>query len=67
MNDNVVPFTGLTTQKIDPDKILENNKGVFETVILVGLTHDRELIVCGSHDLPETITLLEQAKIMMLT
>jgi hypothetical protein len=59
----IVPFTGPTTLDLDPDKILEANKGQFEHFVLVGPGKDGKLRFCGTtSDLPQVIVWLERAK-----
>ena len=47
--DNVIPFNGCTTLDIEPDEVLENNKGEFSHVLLMGWSkEDGALIVASS-------------------
>jgi hypothetical protein len=32
----VIPFSGITRLDLDPDTVLENKKGVFEGVVIMG-------------------------------
>ncbi len=54
--DNVVRFNGITTLPIAPDDILENCKGRYERVIVIGVDENRimhmhsseaDMIVCN--------------------
>jgi hypothetical protein len=38
MTAKILPFTGGTTEDIDADVVLENNKGEYECVVIVGYT-----------------------------
>jgi len=38
MTAKILPFTGETMQDIDADTVLENNKGEYECVVIVGYT-----------------------------
>jgi len=38
---------------MDPDKVLENNKGLFKKVFLVGVNDQDELVLAGSHSIQE--------------
>jgi len=38
MTAKILPFTGDTTEDIDADTVLENNKGEYECVVIVGYT-----------------------------
>jgi hypothetical protein len=48
---------------IDPDKILENNKGRFSKVFIIGVaSDDEELILIGSHNITDMYIHLGLAK-----
>jgi len=67
MNDKILPFTGGTTADIDPDTILENNKGEYECVIMIGYTKmGAERFVSSTGDSALMIWLLERAKKIIL-
>jgi hypothetical protein len=38
MTAKILPFTGETLEDIDADTVLENNKGEYECVVIVGYT-----------------------------
>jgi hypothetical protein len=38
MTAKILPFTGETMEEIDADTVLENNKGEYECVVIVGYT-----------------------------
>ena len=38
MTAKILPFTGETMKEIDADTVLENNKGEYECVVIVGYT-----------------------------
>lgn len=51
MSDKILPFTGETTGDIDPDDVLENNKGEYECVVIVGYTRQgAERLVSSTGD-----------------
>ena len=63
MSDKILPFTGGTTADIDPDTILENNKGEYECVIMIGYTQmGAERFVSSTGDSALMVWLLERAK-----
>jgi len=63
MNNKILPFTGGTTADIDPDTILENNKGEYECVIMIGYTKmGAERFVSSTGDSALMVWLLERAK-----
>jgi len=64
---NVLPFNGTTILDLDPDDILEANKGQFDGVILIGLDADGEEILASSYsDAPTILWMLERAKLRVL-
>jgi hypothetical protein len=52
---------------LDPDDILENNKGEYENVLILGWGKDGLLRICATDGVAETILLIEQAKMVLLT
>jgi len=67
MSDKILPFTGGTTADIDPDTILENNKGEYECVIMIGYTKmGAERFVSSTGDSALMVWLLERAKKIIL-
>ena len=67
MNDKILPFTGGTTADIDPDTILENNKGEYECVVMIGYTKmGAERLVSSTGDSALMVWLLERAKKLIL-
>lgn len=66
-DNNVVQFPGLTTNDIDPDKVLEAAKGKLDTVLILGIKKDGEEYLAGSSsDLCVAVWLLERAKLKFL-
>lgn len=64
MIDNVVSFQtreGIVGDgiKLDPDDILENNKGEFVSLALVGRRADGEICVAGTDSAAESLLLLQ--------
>lgn len=63
----VVLFTGKTTLPLPPDQVLDQAKGQFTEVVVVGLHEDSELDVRASGaNLPGILWLLELAKAEIL-
>ena len=52
---------------LDPDEILENNKGYYENVLILGWGKDGLLRICATDGVAESILLIEQAKMVILT
>ena len=71
MSDNVISLHGdkiaFDKTHLDPDDILENNKGEYENVLILGWGKDGLLRICASDGVAETILLIEQAKMVLLT
>jgi hypothetical protein len=63
MTGKILPFTGGTTEDIDADTILENNKGEYECVVMIGYTKmGAERFVSSTGDSALMVWLLERAK-----
>jgi hypothetical protein len=63
MTGKILPFTGGTTEDIDPDVVLENNKGEYECVVIIGYTKmGAERLVSSTGDSALMVWLLERAK-----
>lgn len=63
MSDKILPFTGETTGEIDPDEVLENNKGEYECVVLIGYTKNgAERLASSTGDSALMVWLFERAK-----
>jgi len=60
---NVLMFHGITTLDIPADRVLENNKGDFEKVILIGIDHDGKFI-CATNigEISEVNLLMDRFK-----
>lgn len=52
---------------IDADQILEENKGAFERLVIIGRLKDGGVGVCASHGGPDTLWLIEEGKQFLLT
>jgi|688.fasta_scaffold857332_3 hypothetical protein len=64
---NVIPFNGITLLDLDPDQVLEANKGEFEGLILIGLNTDGEEVFASTYaDGPTVLWMLERAKLRLL-
>ena len=67
MSAKIISFPGLTFGRIEPDAILEANKGKFKEVLLIGLDEDDEDAVASSTgDLRTCLWMLERAKKFIL-
>ena len=63
MTAKILPFTGGTTEDIDADTVLENNKGEYECVVIIGYTKmGAERLVSSTGDSALMVWLLERAK-----
>jgi hypothetical protein len=63
MTAKILPFTGGTTEDINADTVLENNKGEYECVIVIGYTKmGAERLVSSTGDSALMVWLLERAK-----
>jgi len=63
----IIPFTGITRLDLDPDIILENNKGQFEGVVLMGWNKDGEEVFASTYaDGGTVLWLLERMKLRLL-
>ena len=64
----ILPFTGDTYQRIEPDQILEAAKGQFKEVIVIGMTEDDdEDFRSSTAYTPLVLWMLERAKRQRLT
>jgi hypothetical protein len=67
MTGKILPFTGGTTEDINADTVLENNKGEYECVVIVGYTKmGAERLVSSTGDSALMVWLLERAKKIVL-
>jgi hypothetical protein len=63
MTGKILPFTGGTTEDINADTVLENNKGEYECVVIIGYTKmGAERLVSSTGDSALMVWLLERAK-----
>lgn len=61
--ESILPFTGITTADLEADTILENNKGIYECLVIVGYTKDgAERLVASTGDSALMVWLLERGK-----
>lgn len=51
---------------LDPDHVLEANKGKFQQVVVVGFYQDGKIAVCSSHGSREALWMLERAKLHLM-
>lgn len=54
------------TVELDPDTILERNKGKFQQVVIVGMDEGGLIAVCSSHSSREALWMLERGKLHLL-
>lgn len=52
--------------ELEPDAILEANKGKFQTLVLAGFDKDGQIILCSTHSSREALWLLERAKLHLM-
>lgn len=67
MTDNIVSFQtrdGVIGDgvKLDPDAILEANKGAFTSLAIVGIDKDGIIQICMTDTIAETLLMLDVAK-----
>ena len=64
---NVIQFRGITRLNLDPDMVLENNKGKLEGVVILGYGKDGSEYFASTYaDGGEVLWLLERCKKMLL-
>lgn len=64
---NVIPFGGITKLDLDPDVILEANKGKLKGFVLVGYNHDGDEVFVSTYaDGGEALWLMERGKKKLL-
>ena len=64
----VIPFNGITKLDLDPDSILENNKGKFEGFVIIGYGNDGEEMFASTYaDGGTVLWLLERCKKRLLS
>lgn len=62
----IVSFRGLTKHDIDPDRMLEANKGEFKHLVLLGYNHDDNFIFASTMaDGGDVVWMLELAKLKL--
>jgi hypothetical protein len=52
--------------ELDPDAMLEANKGKFQELVLVGYDQNGNLVVCSTHSSREALWILERAKLHLM-
>ena len=63
----VIQFRGITRLNLDPDTVLENNKGKLEGLVILGYDKDGEEYFASTYaDGGEVLWLLERCKKMLL-
>ena len=48
--------------ELEPDQVLEGNKGKFQEVVICGFDQNGEIAICSSHGSREALWILERAK-----
>ena len=51
---------------LEPDKVLEANKGKFQQLVILGYDQSGDIAVCASHGSREVLWMLERAKAFLL-
>ena len=67
-NSNVISLNRKLNGEINPDELLENYKGVFENLIMLGEDENGEYVfVSSTPDREKMLFILEQFKMVLLT
>lgn len=67
MTDKIIPFTGVTTLDIPPDRVLEQAKGRMEGVVIMGWDADgKEYFASSYADGGKVLWLMERCKAILL-
>ena len=62
----IISFRGLTKLDLDPDQLLENNKGDLKNVVILGYDHEDKFIFASSMaDGGDVLWMLELAKLKL--
>ena len=65
---NVIPFYGITKLDLDPDTVLENNKGLLEGVVIMGWDKEGNEVFASSYaDGGTVLWLLKRMELRLLT
>ena len=51
---------------LNPDDVLEGNKGHFQQLAIVGYDQDGKITICATHGSREVLWMLERAKLHLL-
>ena len=66
-DEKIVSFTGLTTEKINPDRLLMGAMNILEDVVVAGWRKDGTLhVVASSPDGPDILWLMRMAEAELL-
>lgn len=66
--NNVIPFNGITKLDLDPDMVLENNKGKLDGVVILGYDKNGEEHFASTYaDGGDVLWLMERMKMRLLT
>jgi hypothetical protein len=64
----VIPFSGITKLDLDPDTVLDNNKGLLEGVVIMGWDKDGNEVFASSYaDGGTVLWLLKRMELRLLT
>ncbi len=67
MSAKIIKFTGLAYGRIEPDHILEANKGKFKEVLVIGLDENGDdAVACSTGYLPDCLWMIERARKFIL-
>lgn len=68
MPNNIIEFPGFTRLDIDPDKVLEAEKGKLQSVLILGIDHEGYTTYSSSSaNLGSLLLLVERFKLRMLS
>lgn len=51
---------------LDPDEVLEGNKGHFQQLAIIGYDQEGKITICATHGSREVLWMLERAKIHLM-
>ena len=49
-DNNVIPFSGVTTLNLDPDQLLEGMKGICSEIVVIGFDNETGLMTIASSE-----------------
>lgn len=64
---SIIQFTGITRLDLDPDQVLENNKGKLKGVVILGYDNEGQEYFASTYaDGGDVLWLLERLKLRLL-